>query len=70
MASTTIDHLIINSPYSEPTSYWSYDRKNRNFVETKGQDTDRDKTKKTFLDEWVKAVDEHGGFGKWNWAGV
>jgi type III restriction enzyme len=21
----------------------------------------------TFLDEWVKAVNEHGGFGKWQW---
>jgi type III restriction enzyme len=37
-------------------------------LETKGQDTDRDKTKRAFLDEWVKAVSEHGGFGKWSWA--
>jgi type III restriction enzyme len=37
-------------------------------LETKGQDTDQDKTKRTFLDEWVKAVNEHGGFGKCNWA--
>jgi type III restriction enzyme len=37
-------------------------------LETKGQDTDQDKTKRTFLDEWVKAVNEHGGFGKWSWA--
>jgi type III restriction enzyme len=37
-------------------------------VETKGQDTDQDKTKRTFLDEWTKAVNEHGGFGKWSWA--
>jgi len=21
-----------------------------------------------FLDEWVKAVNEHGGFGRWVWA--
>jgi len=20
------------------------------------------------LDEWVRAVNEHGGFGKWEWA--
>jgi hypothetical protein len=20
-----------------------------------------------FVDEWVTAVDEHGGFGKWQW---
>ncbi|MBC8394995.1 MAG: DEAD/DEAH box helicase family protein [Deltaproteobacteria bacterium] len=37
-------------------------------LETKGQDTQRDKTKRRFLDEWVKAVNEHGGFGKWTWA--
>jgi type III restriction enzyme len=37
-------------------------------LETKGQDTDQDKTKRAFLDEWVKAVNEHGGFGKWSWA--
>ena len=24
-------------------------------------------TKHTFLDEWVKAVNAHGGFGKWQW---
>jgi type III restriction enzyme len=37
-------------------------------VETKGQDTQKDKTKREFLDEWVKAVNTHGGFGKWRWA--
>lgn len=36
-------------------------------LETKGQDTQRDKTKREFLQEWVKAVNEHGGFGKWEW---
>jgi type III restriction enzyme len=35
-------------------------------LETKGQETDQDKTKRTFLEEWVKAVNEHGGFGKWS----
>lgn len=35
-------------------------------LETKGQETDQDKTKRAFLDEWVKAVNEHGGFGKWS----
>jgi type III restriction enzyme len=34
-------------------------------LETKGQETDQDKTKRTILDEWVKGVNEHGGFGKW-----
>ena len=37
-------------------------------LETKGQDTDQDKTKRAFLDEWLKAVNEHGGFGNWSWA--
>ncbi|HEY3304892.1 MAG TPA: DEAD/DEAH box helicase family protein [Candidatus Binatia bacterium] len=34
--------------------------------ETKGQETDQDKTKRAFLDEWVRAVNEHGGFGRWS----
>jgi type III restriction enzyme len=37
-------------------------------LETKGQDTQRDKTKREFLNEWVQAVNEHGGFGRWQWA--
>jgi type III restriction enzyme len=37
-------------------------------LETKGQDRDKDKTKRQFLDLWCKAVNQHGGFGKWSWA--
>jgi type III restriction enzyme len=37
-------------------------------LETKGQDTAKDRTKREFLDEWVRAVNGHGGFGKWRWA--
>jgi type III restriction enzyme len=37
-------------------------------LETKGQDRDKDKTKRAFLDEWSRAVNQHGGFGKWKWA--
>ena len=37
-------------------------------LETKGQDSDRDQTKRRFLDEWVRAVNAHGGFGQWYWA--
>ena len=37
-------------------------------LETKGQDTKRDKSKRAFLNEWVEAVNEHGGFGRWGWA--
>ncbi len=37
-------------------------------LETKGQDTQKDTTKREFLSEWVRAINEHGGFGKWQWA--
>ena len=36
-------------------------------LEVKGQDSDRDQTKRQFLDEWVRAVNAHGGFGCWSW---
>ena len=31
MERASIDRLIINSPYGEPTKYWSYDRERRTF---------------------------------------
>jgi len=34
-------------------------------LETKGQYTQQDKTKRQFLKEWIDAVNEHGGFGRW-----
>ncbi len=34
-------------------------------LEVKGQETEQDKTKRRFLDEWVRAVNSHGGFGSW-----
>ena len=36
-------------------------------LEVKGQDTQQDKTKRQFLDEWVRAVNQHAGFGQWAW---
>jgi type III restriction enzyme len=36
-------------------------------LETKGQDTEQDRVKRRFLDEWVKAVNNQGGFGRWSW---
>ena len=36
-------------------------------LETKGRDTDQDRTKRRFLDEWVTAVNAHGEFGRWSW---
>ncbi|KKO19607.1 MAG: hypothetical protein BROFUL_01681 [Candidatus Brocadia fulgida] len=37
-------------------------------LETKGHDSEQNKTKRAFLDEWCKAVNHHGGFGKWTGA--
>jgi type III restriction enzyme len=37
MGKTTIDHLIINSPYEEPKRHWSYDRESRTFDLTEGR---------------------------------
>ena len=37
-------------------------------VEVKGQDSEQNQTKRRFLDEWVQAVNAHGGFGRWAWA--
>ena len=37
-------------------------------LETKGQDTEQDKVKHQYLEEWVQAVNAHGGFGRWRWA--
>jgi type III restriction enzyme len=34
-------------------------------LEMKGENTPKDETKRRYLDEWAKAVNEHGGFGKW-----
>ncbi len=36
-------------------------------LETKGWDNDQNRTKRRFLDEWTRAVNEHGGFGRWSW---
>jgi type III restriction enzyme len=36
-------------------------------LETKGQDTDQDRTKREFLNEWCQAVNQDGRFGKWRW---
>lgn len=34
-------------------------------IETKGQETELDRTKRQFLQEWIEAVNAHGGFGTW-----
>jgi type III restriction enzyme len=37
-------------------------------LETKGEDSQQDRTKRELLDEWIRAVNHHGGFGEWAWA--
>ncbi len=39
-------------------------------LETKGQETEQDKVKQHYLEEWVQAVNTHGGFGCWRCAVV
>jgi type III restriction enzyme len=34
-------------------------------LEVKGQDSQQHQTKREFLSEWVRAVNEDGGFGRW-----
>ncbi len=36
-------------------------------LEVKGQDSLRNQTKREFLSEWVRAINAHGGFGRWVW---
>ena len=37
MARTTIDQLIVNSPYEEPAEHWQYDRVTRSFDRAEGR---------------------------------
>ncbi|WP_370089410.1 BPTD_3080 family restriction endonuclease [Ekhidna sp.] len=39
-------------------------------LEVKGQDNDENRAKRDFLNLWVKAVNQNGQYGKWNWAVV
>lgn len=36
-------------------------------LEVKGVDSQQNQTKRAYLNEWVQAVNNHGGFGKWHW---
>ena len=36
-------------------------------LETKGQESEQNQTKRRFLGEWVNAINTHGGFGRWAW---
>lgn len=55
-----IDKLIINSPYSEPTHYWSYDRETRSFSLTDG----RRPAGYVVASETSKAFDDPGIFNE------
>lgn len=35
-------------------------------LEVKGQDSQENQTKRTFLAEWIRAINSHGGFGTWH----
>ena len=35
-------------------------------LETKGEETEQSRTKHKFLQEWIRAVNFHGGFGHWS----
>ena len=35
-------------------------------LETKGQDDEKNRTKRAYLKEWINAVNTHGGFGEWH----
>ena len=37
MAQKIIDHLIINSPYTEPKFHWYYERETRSFEKREGR---------------------------------
>ncbi len=37
-------------------------------LETKGRQNEQDDTKHAYMNEWAKAVSEHGGFGRWRFA--
>lgn len=36
-------------------------------LEVKGMDDQQNKTKREYLDEWTKAVNSDGRFGRWSW---
>ena len=37
-------------------------------LETKGEETEQDRVKRRYLDEWAQAVNTHGSFGRWHCA--
>ena len=58
MAQATIDRLIVNSPYAEPTKYWSYDRERLGFELKDG----RRPAGYVIASEGLKSFDDPGVF--------
>ena len=56
-------------PYVDQLLRWKADDPARKLgglvLEVKGQDNQEQQTKRDFLDEWIRAVNGHGGFGTW-----
>ncbi|MDH4129984.1 MAG: type III restriction endonuclease subunit R, partial [Spirochaetota bacterium] len=69
------DHLGFEIPYFfqgnvhkyKPDFILEFINGNFMIIEVKGQEDEKDKAKKQYLDDWVKAVNSHGGFGNWYW---
>lgn len=69
------DHLNFEIPYMfqgvvhkyRPDFLIKLENGNNLIVEVKGVETQQDQVKWGYLAEWVQAVNEYGGFGKWDW---
>lgn len=68
------DHLDFEIPYIHfgevkryrPDFIVRLKNKKMLILEVKGVKKERDLSKKDFLEEWIKTVNEHGGFGDWH----
>lgn len=69
------DHLGFDISYifeGTPRKYWPdflIRLKNGKILilEIKGQDSEKERTKRKYLEEWIDAVNKDGQFGKWIW---
>jgi type III restriction enzyme len=69
------DHLGYEIPYIYKGVFKKYRpdfiirlrNKKHLVLEVKGQDSQENRTKREFLGEWIRAVNDHGGFGVWAW---
>jgi type III restriction enzyme len=69
------DHLGFEIPYIyqgivhkyRPDYIVKLTRGSHLIIEIKGQETEKERVKWDYMKEWLKAVNDHGGFGKWEW---